>query len=419
MSSWKAGFLFALGVGVGLALSFTLGGTGASRGSLASSSPSSREKNDARALPRPDGAAAASPEAKRVLELEGELESSRAALKRADETRDAAQKELARSRDASAPGKLSHDRPASSDATRGAQDAAAIAAKIKKIEVEAETALKTKDWKGAISLLKELRKIAPDAGEASWPSIAKLTGGLWQAASANDVSRDLVSAFYRIAGADEFCPLYAKAVSTPEGNDLAFRIFAVEALSWSGAEGTAEIFLGRLGVETEATLAMTLANSLPGLGKEHLDGIVTALRVQTNADVRHALVQALSGIEGGEATRALARVAESEPDGPVKATAQQAVTARSAPVMGYMISDVVKGSQAEAAGVKAGDILVSYNGVVLSNYNELMKAKKAVQDGASVTVGIYRGGATLNFVLKSGQIGINGQFVYPPTEAGR
>src|SRR5579871_380130 len=144
MGTGKAGLLFAAGVLVGFALSFTLGSP---RG--ASPEPSSPKVGQAvSAPPRLEADPARSPEAKRVAELEGELEKQRAALKKAEDARDAAQKELAQASEAGAGKPAPREKSPSPEPAHASLDAAALAAKLRRIDVEGETAIHGKDWKG-------------------------------------------------------------------------------------------------------------------------------------------------------------------------------------------------------------------------------------------------------------------------------
>lgn len=77
---------------------------------------------------------------------------------------------------------------------------------------------------------------------------------------------------------------------------------------------------------------------------------------------------------------------------------------------GLMLTMVALESQAALAGMKVGDILVSYNGKPITTIQSLQEAKKEV---ANLTVGVtvMRAGKELRLTLNPGQIGINGKMV--------
>jgi serine protease Do len=59
---------------------------------------------------------------------------------------------------------------------------------------------------------------------------------------------------------------------------------------------------------------------------------------------------------------------------------------------GALVSDVVKGTPAEAAGIKRRDVIVSFNGVSVREHEELPSIVANTPVGSSVPVEFYRGG---------------------------
>ena len=57
---------------------------------------------------------------------------------------------------------------------------------------------------------------------------------------------------------------------------------------------------------------------------------------------------------------------------------------------GALISDVTKGSAAEKAGLKRGDVIVEYNGKPLTEGNTLPKLVAATKPGEAVNLKIIR-----------------------------
>ena len=69
------------------------------------------------------------------------------------------------------------------------------------------------------------------------------------------------------------------------------------------------------------------------------------------------------------------------------------------------ITRIVAGSQAEALGLRAGDIVLRYNGMRLAAQEDLTKAKEGVA-GDAVEMVILRNGKESTFRLRPGRIGI-------------
>jgi hypothetical protein len=72
------------------------------------------------------------------------------------------------------------------------------------------------------------------------------------------------------------------------------------------------------------------------------------------------------------------------------------------------ITEVVDGSQAAEAGIKVGDLVIEYNGVVITTMADLTKEVQATKEGDNVSLVAVRGGSSMIFRLGGGHIGING-----------
>ncbi|MGE5613785.1 MAG: S1C family serine protease [Bacillota bacterium] len=70
---------------------------------------------------------------------------------------------------------------------------------------------------------------------------------------------------------------------------------------------------------------------------------------------------------------------------------------------GIYITNVTRGSGAEKAGIRAGDILVSLGGVAVETMKDLDNAKSKYKPGDSVTVKIYRSGKEISLKLTFGE----------------
>ena len=70
------------------------------------------------------------------------------------------------------------------------------------------------------------------------------------------------------------------------------------------------------------------------------------------------------------------------------------------------IADVIEGSQAAAAGIKTGDIILEYNGAKIDTRQALLAAVKAAARKEKVKVVVERRGRRIEFDLKGGTMGV-------------
>jgi S1-C subfamily serine protease len=83
------------------------------------------------------------------------------------------------------------------------------------------------------------------------------------------------------------------------------------------------------------------------------------------------------------------------------------------PVPGYLVSYVGDGSRAEAAGVKPGDIIVSYNGTPVTTVRQLRRLAIQAPANTPVSLQVFRDGALVSLALDPGKLGTDGAMVTP------
>jgi serine protease Do len=76
---------------------------------------------------------------------------------------------------------------------------------------------------------------------------------------------------------------------------------------------------------------------------------------------------------------------------------------------GALVSSVIKGTPAERAGIKRGDVIVSYRGKKVENVSDLPRLVAETPVGQRVTVGLIRDGKRLEVKVKIGKLSEHGQ----------
>ncbi len=71
------------------------------------------------------------------------------------------------------------------------------------------------------------------------------------------------------------------------------------------------------------------------------------------------------------------------------------------------VVDVIQGSQAEAVGLQKGDVVVEYDGVKITDPQQLIQEVKSRETKEVVEVTVLRNNTPMTFVMKGGFMGIN------------
>lgn len=86
------------------------------------------------------------------------------------------------------------------------------------------------------------------------------------------------------------------------------------------------------------------------------------------------------------------------------ATVTDAATAATSPVVGALIDSVVPGGPAELVGLRAGDIITSFNGVPISNRVDLTAQVRVLAGGDSATLTYVRGERAQEVTVTLGEL---------------
>jgi serine protease Do len=71
---------------------------------------------------------------------------------------------------------------------------------------------------------------------------------------------------------------------------------------------------------------------------------------------------------------------------------------------GALVSEVIKGSPAEAAGLRRGDVILAFDGVEIDTFNDLPRLVAAAPVGGSARLTVFRDGKTLQLQATIGEL---------------
>jgi hypothetical protein len=301
---------------------------------------------------------------------EGALAQERAARLSAEKERDELRAELAR---------VKSGTPVTARAERRRREepkpyAPEIAAtRLQEIAPRLDEVLKKHDWRGAAATLRELARM----GRPAWPLIDRLVNaprgdGLDdEGDNAPDLS-DVRDELIRLCASGELRELTMDALLDGSSYSLELRHLSAQAggaLTATPDELTA--LAAKVGTEHDPQVLNGILAVLANSNALDPRALLAAYQLQGSSDARTAIARVL--IETPETPADTLALLAQSPDDAVRRYATFMLLSKNPPVQGYLVSGIVDGSQAAAAGIKEGDIIVSYNG---SDVKSVVKPEK-------------------------------------------
>jgi len=168
------------------------------------------------------------------------------------------------------------------------------------------------------------------------------------------------------------------------------------------------------GSAQDPLIVLLLANALSetgevGILKDTLARI--AIDFARPAGERISAINNLNGIPGADIAAMLRIAASKDPNPEVRSLATVELLRRDSPVTGLLAVHVASESQAQAAGLQRGDVLLSYNGQSYTLESKLREAAQHLPPDQQIPIVIYRGGEILQLTIHGGRIGVATQYV--------
>ncbi|KAF0243956.1 MAG: HtrA2 [Planctomycetota bacterium] len=164
--------------------------------------------------------------------------------------------------------------------------------------------------------------------------------------------------------------------------------------------------------EKDPNVSASLAGGLYSMARAGSEqALIDAARGQTGQAAR-TLVEALANLGTPEARAGLRELAASQ-DPALRDEASYQVLRIDPPSAGVLISGLVPKGQAEAAGLRRGDLVLSYNGSPVTAFDRLREEVQKTSAEHLVPIVVQRGNETVTLQIRGQQIGIYGDEVKP------
>jgi hypothetical protein len=284
------------------------------------------------------------------------------------------------------------------------------------VRAELQGALREHDGEKALTLLEQLAKLSGDLPEAADEAM-KL---------ALDINRDVHGAgemglattvFHARLATPAMRDLMIRSLENPAASTSEFRVLAAWSLPWmTSPEETSARLETALGVETDPDVQAALVGGLAMMKTPK--AAAALMRVFTDrerdAGLRSEAVMALATSKDPAVQRAVETAASGDSEPRVQAAAKVALIARDPPATGCLVTQTTPDGAADSAGIKAGDVLVSYGGRAVATDAELRREIQAVTTQEPVPVVVVRDGRSQTMHVKPGRLGLTSRGVRKP-----
>lgn len=300
--------------------------------------------------------------------------------------------------------------PGASDSVPSSRSPVEVLRRIDEIKEEIAEAFESGDGKRALSLLRELGNLGPQAYDLAIALARRIDKDV-EGDNTLNLSR---IALQKIIGSPDFVPLLQHAVTSP-GVDRAFRQAAAGALVWKNAPETTALFLKQLAVEKDDRLFRQMADAVAELREPaSVTGLIELFaRRPERPAFRLALIGAIEELNDPMVDQKLQALSTIDTDAKVRTAARVAYVGRNAPEAGYLVSGVADKTQASKIGLQPGDIIVRYNDQPLGSDKDLGRLVRGVPGNQTVSLLVLRNGQYQTFGIKGGKIGVDGRGVKP------
>lgn len=277
------------------------------------------------------------------------------------------------------------------------------------IKSEVELYVANKDGKALVTLVKELRNFGPAAFKQIVEIATILDTDRWREGNfSNSYNRhEFDKAFPK--------DIYAWALQDANFKEVgaSFRIRSYTALPYTDVDNIDELLIQSFIKEDNRWGSRHLSETLSERPDEKTaQALINALysEQEINERTREQMEEVVYGMPGSMVDDYIDQQINEATDEKRLNELKYTKIYRNPPASGFLISSIVKGSQAEKWGLKMGDTVVKYGDVELKN-TSINRAKREVGDTKSITVTVLRDGQEITFEANPGQIGIDGDRV--------
>jgi len=269
------------------------------------------------------------------------------------------------------------------------------------------TLFQNHDGEKILAALKDLAAIVPEGRDDAMKLAVELNKDV---NGAGELHLSMFS-FYGALGDPAVRDLMLWSFENQATTPAEFRNLAAWSIPWAlKPDDAIARYDAALVHETDHGVQRAIVSNLGSMNTPKAEAVLAKLFGDTTRDpsLRGEAAMALATSNDPAVQRAIETAALGDPEPKVQAAAKLSLIVRDPPATGCLVLQTSTDGNADAAGVRTGDIIVSYNGRAVATNDEIIKERDAAQAAGaeSIPMLVVRDGREVTLTVKSGRLGL-------------
>jgi hypothetical protein len=296
-------------------------------------------------------------------------------------------------------------KPPAQPAAPDAPTAEARKKRLNEIRGELHTYFENHDGEKALAALKELAALGPEARDDAMKLAVDINADV---NGAGELRLSMFS-FYTGLGDPAIRDLMMWSLDNQASSPPGFRVISAYSVPWvmKPDEAIAR-FDTALAHEGDRGVQGAIIDNLGSMNTAKAESVLARVFGDATRDaaLRADAVMALAGSKDPAVQRDIETAAASDPDPRVQNAAKLSLVVRNPPATGCLVTQMQPDSNAEASGIRTGDVLVSYNGRAVPTGDDLRREISAISGTDTIPVVVVRDGREQTIQVKPGKLGL-------------
>jgi len=279
------------------------------------------------------------------------------------------------------------------------------AKRVNEIRASLATMFQNHEGEKALSALKELAALVPEGRDDAM----RLALDINKDVDGPGALRLPMQTFYMGLGDPAIHDLMTWSLENQASSPADFRVLSAWSLPWAPGpiDETIARFDATLAREPDRSVQKAIVDNLGSINSPKAEAVLVRVLGDgtRDASLHGDAAMALAPSEDPVAQRAIAAAAAADSSNPrIQTAAKVSLVVKDPPATGCLVVYTSPDGAAESAGIRAADLIVSYNGKVVATENELRNEIKQAAGSESVPVVVVRDGVSQTLQVKPSRI---------------